>query len=733
MLIPAKLAVPPIHAQTIARSRLVARLQAGITGALTLISAPPGYGKSTVVASWLQQLQQDPTPSHAVAWLTLDEDDNDPQLFFSYLAAAIQAIPGVQHNLAELLRTAHARSARTLMKAFMADVGAPEVPLVLVLDDLHAIDAPEIHAALALLLEYPPPALHLVLLTRSDPGFSIARLRSRGALCELRAADLRFSENEAGELLQTRLGRPLSAAQVRALEQRTEGWVAGLQLAILAMGAQTDPATFVERFTGSHRYIMDYLADEVLHRLEPELQSFLIQTSVLHRLEPELCDAIVEQIEQPAATILARLEAENSFLVPLDDEGVAYRYHQLFAALLHRQLSPDRAAAIQRRAARWSAAHHQIEAAIGYALAGADHEFAAALLVDHGLRILFQGRLRTLQHWLDALPAELLAAQPRLCTLAAWVQLNQGRPEAVEPHLQAAEQAAPNQPAIHAVTALIRSNIARTREDVGLARREAERARTLAPDHAMTQGVARFQLGAVALLEGDAAQACALLHEARARSRQSANLNVTLLAGGQLGLAHLALGEYAPAEAILNETLSEAAAQGTPQSPLLAFAQLGLGYLAFARNDVEGAWAMAARALAACHEIQELGGLRLGFLLLAQIERAAGRGAAADRAEGQARQTLPGCPFPALAAQLGRLASVHPGAQATPQASVEPLSEREHAILLLIAAGCKNQEIADQLVISLNTVLYHTKNIYGKLGVNRRTGAVARARELGVL
>jgi LuxR family maltose regulon positive regulatory protein len=643
-------------------------------------------------------------------------------------------MPGVQNHLAELLRTSHARSTRALMKAFIADVGAPAIPLILVLDDLHTINAAEMRAAIALLLEYLPPALHLVLLTRSDPGFSVARLRARGALCELRAADLRFSETEAGELLNTRLGRPLTTEQVRALEQRTEGWAAGLQLAVLAMGPHTDPATFIDRFTGSHRYIMDYLADEALHRLEPDLQSFLIQTSVLRRLIPELCDAIVEQIEQPAAALLARLEAENSFLVPLDDEGAAYRYNQLFAALLYRQLPLDRATAIQRRAARWSAAHHQIEDAIGYALAGADHELAAALLVDHGLRLLFQGRLRTLQNWLDALPATLLAAQPRLCTLAAWVQVNQGRPEAAEPHLQAAEQAAPNQPAIHAVTALIRSNIARTREDLGVARREAERARTLAPDHAMTQGVARFQLGSVALLEDDATRACALLSEARALSRQSANLNVTLLSGGQLGLAHLVLGEREQAETALRETLTEAAAQGTPHSPLLAFAQLGMGYLAFTRDDAEGAWAMTARALAACHETQELGGLRLGFLLLAQIERAAGRVAAADRAEGQARQTLPGRPFPALAAQLGRLAApVQPSAPASPQPPGEPLSEREHAILRLIAAGCKNQEIADQLIISLNTVLYHTKNIYGKLGVNRRTGAVARARDLGLL
>lgn len=734
MLIPTKLSIPPTRARTIARPHLVARLQTGLAGTLTLISAPPGYGKTTIVTSWLRLLQQDPTQSRTIAWFALDEDDNDPRLFFSYLAAAIESLPGVPHHLAELLRTPYARPARALMKAFIADIGALATPLVLVLDDLHTITSAEMRAAIALLLQYPPPVFHLVILTRSDPGFSVARLRARGALCELRAEDLRFTAAEAAELLTAQLGLPLTAAQVHALEQRTEGWVAGLQLAALAMEARADLTAFIDGFTGSHRFIMDYLTDEVLRRLEPDVQSFLVQTSVLRRLSPALCDAVVEDVGQSSATMLARLEAGNSFLAALDDGGAGYRYHQLFAALLRQQLSPERAAAIQRRAAHWSAAHQQIEDAISYALAGEDAALATELLVTHGLRFLFHGRLRTLQSWLDALPAARLATQARLCTLAAWVRLNQGQLDAVEPHLRAAEQAAPDQPAIHAVTALIRSNIARSREDVVVAQREAERARDLAPGHTMTRGVAHFQLGAVAVLAGDAAQSVVLLSEAIVLSRQSENLNATLLAGGHLGIAYLILGQLAQAEAVLRETLAEAAARGVPHSPLLAFAQLGLAYLAFARDDSEGAWAATARALAACHETQELGGLRLGFLLLAQVERAAGRTAAAERAEQRARQILAERPVPAVAAQLARLAQPRrTEAAALPQPLAEPLSERELAILNLIAEGCKNQEIADRLVISLNTVLYHTKNIYGKLGVNRRTGAVARARDLELL
>ncbi|MCA9971266.1 MAG: AAA family ATPase, partial [Anaerolineales bacterium] len=445
-LLQTKLYLPPARPDWVARPRLLARLAVNPQTKLVLVSAPAGYGKTTLVANWLRQLEG----VHS-CWLSLDDDDGDPQQFFRYLAAAVRPLPAIQSQLPQLLQSNQPIPAKTLMKAFVHDVAPVATPFLLILDDYHVIDSAEVDAALAFLLDLMPPNMTLVLTSRSDPGFPISRLRARGQLVELRADDLRFTEAEAAEFLQQTMGLTLLPAHVAALENRTEGWIAGLQMAAIAMksrrarpvpaaGPGGDLDGFVHSFTGSHRFIMDYLTDEVLAQVPPEVQAFLLPTAVLHHLCADLCDAVLPATESPLAhrpsqPILEQLEASNTFLISLDDERRWYRYHHLFADLLRQKVPAATACAVRRQAAAWSAANGLPADAIEYALAAEAWETAVPLLVEHGLAFVFQGKLTTLRRWFDALPRDLLLRQPRICLDYAWVLVNQGEKDAVEPYL----------------------------------------------------------------------------------------------------------------------------------------------------------------------------------------------------------------------------------------------------------------------------------------------------------
>lgn len=768
LLLQTKLYLPPIRSGLVARPRLIEKLNRGLAGKLTLLSAPAGYGKTTLISEWLQQLagEQEKNASPYVSWLSLDEEDNDPQLFFSYLAAAVQSWPNVQTFLSQRLQSPHPLPSKNLMKAFVHDLSPVSAPILLILDDYHFIESVEIESAMAFLLNHLPPQLHLVLATRSDPGFPISRWRARGQLNEVRADELRFTIEEAASFLKESMGISLSSSQIVALEKRTEGWIAGLQLAALSMQKRDDIAGFIDNFTGSHRFIMDYLTDEVLAQADPDVHQFLLQTAVLSRLSAPLCDAVLQEIEQSSADLLNQLEANNIFLVPLDDERCWYRYHHLFADLLRQKLPLEAANVVRKRAAAWSVENNLLADAIEYSLAATDYDAAAPLLAEYGLQFLFEGKLTTLQRWLDAFPSDYLAQQPRLCIHYGWVLLNQGRLDAIEPYLLAAESAAPEESAIRAVTALIRSNIARNYEDIPTAQTEAQIALQLtAPDNAMTRSASMFQLGAVQLMRGDVSASTRTLKQAALLARQSRNLNVSFLIGGHLGLAYLLEENPESAEAVLQETKAYAAELGLEQSPLLTYVHIGLAHLAFSRNELHKAKAEIEQALTHCQFINEISGLRLGYMLLAQIEQAAGRLSAAEEAFEKAQQTAlflknteisqqlhllkrtltPQRPPAALAKTVRFLAAgaplsyaqavsrAQPSSTHTTQPLIDPLTQRELEILTLIAAGLKNKEIAQQLIISLNTVLYHIKNIYGKLGVRKRVKAIAKAKELGLL
>src|SRR4051794_27879252 len=367
-LLETKLRVPRLRRALVPRPRLSERLSRGAESALTLVSAPAGFGKTTLLTEWLAAA---PVDGRSAAWLSLDQRDNDPSLFWTYLVAALKtAAPGVGASALSLLQSPQP-PIEAVLANLLNDLSAISNDVVLVLDDYHVIDARDVQDGMAFLLEHLPPQIHLVIAGRADPVLPLARLRGRGELIEIRAADLRFAPDEATAYLNGAMGLVLTARDVAALEGRTEGWIAALQLAALSMQGRDDVAAFIDGFAGDDRYVVDYLAEEVLQRQPDDVRTFLLQTSVLSRLTGALCEAVVGR--DGGRAMLESLDRANLFLVPLDDRRHWYRYHHLFADVLQARLldeQPDRVRELHRRASRWYEQNGEPAEAIRHALAG---------------------------------------------------------------------------------------------------------------------------------------------------------------------------------------------------------------------------------------------------------------------------------------------------------------------------------------------------------------------------
>jgi LuxR family maltose regulon positive regulatory protein len=442
----------------VSRRRLLDRLETGLRRKLILVSAPAGYGKTTLLSEWHAASQGG---TLALAWVLLDEQDNDPVRFWSYVFAAFEKVrPGSSKGAGAMLRglrrlgaaPGHDRSGsmQAVLAALVNDLvraqegDVPERPLVLVLDDYHTVQNPEIHGTLTFLLDYLPAAIHIVILTRADPPLPLARLRARDQLLELRVPDLRFTAEEVNLFLNRAMALDLPAAAVSALDARTQGWAAGLQLAALSLQGldRKQAQRFIEAFEGSHRHVLTYLTEEVLQRQPPEEQAFLLQTSILPYLTAPLCDVVMGQPGSQA--MLERLANDNLFTTPLDDEGRWYRYHPLFADTLRTRLqqsSPDLLPELHRRASAWHQGQGALADAVRHALAAEEPEIAAHLVEGGYKRLVMRGELVTLHRWLDALPAGLVETRPRLCLAYAFALAYSGRRESVEAYLQQAERA----------------------------------------------------------------------------------------------------------------------------------------------------------------------------------------------------------------------------------------------------------------------------------------------------
>ena len=447
-LLQTKLYVPPPRPELVLRPRLIERLNAGLDCKLSLISAPAGFGKTTLVSEWVQALAVT-TPPVAIAWLSLDASDNDPSRFLAYVIAALQTIE-VRQGLAgsiglgvlRALESSLPPPVATLQSVLINEIASLPDKVVLVLDDYHLIEAPAIHELLSFTLDHLPANMHLVVATREDPPLPLARLRARGQLTESRALDLAFSSSEAAEFLNQTMGLKLSASDITALERRTEGWIAGLQLAAISMQGEKDTAGLVQSFTGSHRHVLDYLVEEVLERQSESIQAFLLHTSILDRLTGTLCDAVTGQ-ENGRAT-LEMLDRANLFVVPLDDERRWYRYHHLFSDLLRQRLRqswPKQAPTLHFRAGTWYEQNGFTERAIEHSLQGAQFERAASLLEKEADGIWGRGERAKVRRWIARLPGSLVLASPQFCFLQAAGQITVGQLDAARECLLAAEDA----------------------------------------------------------------------------------------------------------------------------------------------------------------------------------------------------------------------------------------------------------------------------------------------------
>jgi LuxR family maltose regulon positive regulatory protein len=477
-LLQTKLYIPPIRPELISRPRLIERLNAGLPTrgglsrtqdafprALTLISAPAGFGKTTLVSEWVQAMSG-ATPPIAVAWLSLDEEDNDPARFLAYLIAALRTIEAsIGKGVLSALQSPQPPPADVVLTSLINEIAAFPNSVILVLDDHHTIESSPVDDALAFLLERLPLQMHLVIATREDPHLPLARLRARGQLTEVRASDLRFTPSEAARFLNQAMGLNLSAKEIAALEARTEGWIAGLQLAAISIQGRNDTPSLIRSFTGSHRFVLDYLVEEVLEQQSESIQAFLLQTAILDQLTGSLCDAVrFGHAETPGSSsgtsvfqgaaeaptgqdtgqaILEKLDHANLFIVPLDNERCWYRYHQLFADLLRQRLGQTRheqVPVLHQRASEWYKQHGFFDEAIEHALRGEDFEIAARVIEEHVDTAWERGEHTKLRRWLAALPVDTVFSRPHLGIFHAWMLYTSGQQDAAEQSLQAVEQ-----------------------------------------------------------------------------------------------------------------------------------------------------------------------------------------------------------------------------------------------------------------------------------------------------
>ncbi|WP_129678241.1 LuxR C-terminal-related transcriptional regulator [Candidatus Chloroploca sp. Khr17] len=632
-VITTKLLIPPLRLGAIARPGLIARLDAGLQRPFTLISAPAGFGKTTLLSNWLADCRR------PVAWLSLDADDSDPMRLLAHLVAALQTIaPTWGAGLRELLQSPQPPTLAAMTPTLVNDLAAVSEPYMLVLDDYHLVEATAVDRLFATLLDQPPPQLHLVVVTREDPPLPLARLRARGQLSELRAADLRFTPAEAAAFLSQVMGLSLTADVIAALEQRTEGWIAGLQLAALSLQGHTDPAGFVAAFGGSHRFVLDYLLEEVLHRQPAPIQEFLLQTAILDRLCGPLCDALLARPDGAGQVALEAIERANLFLIPLDHERRWYRYHHLFRDLLQTRLQQSAPATIHdlhRRASVWYEANDFAREAFEHAAATGDLDRAANLIAGEGLPLHFRSIVQPVLRWLATLPRATLDARPALWVTYASAATMRGEPEAsVEAKLQAAEAAllggAPDDTTrdLHGQIAAIRAMLAVPKGHAETIIAQSRCAlELLRPDNLSLRTTTTWTLGLAYQLQGERAAAARAFADAITASQVSGNTMITIAATTCLGQIQESQNQLDSALGAYRHVLTLA---GDPSPPFTCEAVLGMARISYAWNDLDAAERHGQQSLALARQLPNVDTPVSCLILLAQVRLAWGDPAGAD-------------------------------------------------------------------------------------------------------
>lgn len=654
-LLSTKLHVPPQPTGFVARPRLVERLDRGLARGVVLVSAGAGFGKSVAVADWCRRTRA------PVAWLSLDDGDNDPVRFWRHAAAALDRALGGAGLVDVVERSVvgpEGPKADGIATAVLNAVAASPRGVVVVLDDHHVIEDARVHADVGFLIAHAPPGLRLALVTRRDPPLPLARLRSRGLLTDIREPDLRFTAGEAVTLLRGTAGAGVSDDAAAALTARTEGWAAGLQLAGLSLRGRTDVGAFLTAFSGSHRYVLDYLTEEVLDRQPMTLRAFLLRTSVLAQLSGPLCDAVTGRTD--SAALLETVERANLFCVPLDDVRGWWRYHHLFAELLRARLRrefPGEVQDLHRRAAKWHEANGLAEEAVRHALAAGDPARAARVIERHADELLLRSRGATLLRLLAELP-DLGTGSRRLLLARARADLYAGRLARARRLLAALGPAPPAaaersfQPSVDtsaspladpdAMTTLLRAFVAHLSGDPAQAEALATRTLERLDDgqSALTL-IARWHLAAAAWLRGAVQQAEPAFAANVAQWRAARQPDRAAWVAHHLARVQLAQGRLDAAVRTYERVLAEDTAEAGPDAPVAGIAQVGLAEVAFQRNDLDAAHTLAREGIARCRRSVSTLALAAGLTTLAGVLRAQGETSAAHGAVTEAVEVGP--------------------------------------------------------------------------------------------
>jgi ATP/maltotriose-dependent transcriptional regulator MalT len=633
-----KLRVPSTRPNLVARPRLHERLDQGEERKLTLVSAPAGFGKTTLLVEWLMERSGN---ERSVVWVSLEESDNDLARFLSYLVGALQNVEeGIGEGVLASLRSPELPPIETVVGALINELADAEGEVTVFLDDYHLIDTRLVHETVSFFLEHLPENVNLVIATRTDPPLSLSKLRARDQLTEIKAADLRFTTDEAAAFLKDVMGLSLSTEDIAALAEITEGWVAALQLAALSMRDREDVSGFVESFSGSNRHVLDFLAEEVLERQPEGMREFLLKTSVLERMSALLCDALTGRDD--GQEMLERLERENLFVVPLDDERVWYRYHHLFADFLKSRLMrerPESAGELHLRASGWYEDNGRLAEAIGHALFASDHDVAARLIEESVEGAVERGEGATALRWLEALPTEAKRRRPRLFVEHAVALVITGRPDDAEPLLQEAERAAEaadekDRRFLLGFASTVRSWRARLWGDAPKAVELARRALSLLPDgEATVRNYAAVRLGDALRAVGDLAAADEAYAEA-ARIDQAAHHTYGRLAGMVMhARVRAEQGRLREADEAFRRALRLLTEGGFELSPAAGVVHIGMGALLYERNDLDEAERALERGVELAERTGDVSTLVWAYVTLSRNKRARGdEGGALERA-----------------------------------------------------------------------------------------------------
>jgi LuxR family maltose regulon positive regulatory protein len=634
-LLTSKLYIPRVRASLVARPRLLEHLDEGLRegSRLILISAPAGFGKTTLVSEWHSSPAGRPYP---LAWLSLDCDDNAPVRFLTYFIAALDSLHAdVGREALTLIQSSPPAPSKAVLVTLINSLASLPTEFVLVLDDYHVIEARSIHQMLAFVLERMPPQMHLVIASRSDPPLPLAGLRARGQMVELRAADLAFTPDEETVFLNQVMALNLTPEQIVALDVSTEGWIAGLQLAALSLHGCSNVPDFIADFHGSQRFILDYLAEQVLQHQPRREQLFLLQTSVLDRMTGSLCDAVL-QSDVPSQDILERLDCANLFVVPLDEHREWYRYHHLFGEFLRARLQrsqPELLCTLHSRASEWLEQNGLTTEAVDHALAARDFERAARLIEQIGRTALMRSDMAKPLAWLRALPDELLRSRPRLRLLQAWCALlGRFQVDTAEAHLREAERGltadAPGPTSERANIAgeviALRGLVAVFRGDVQRVAELAEQALDQLPeDDLFLRSIVTFSHGTQHVLDGDAGAAISAYGEAAEIARREGNILIAVASMCQVAEQQMLQGRLHQAAETYRQALQWAIDRGAQWLPVAGIAQVGIGELLREWNHLDEATRHLTQGMELCAQWDESLAMD-GLINLARVKQAQG-------------------------------------------------------------------------------------------------------------